>query len=182
VRPVGGVRGVAVDIRIISATNRDLTVLAREGRFREDLLARLAGHVVTLPALRERKEDLGLLIATLLRRIAPERTGWRLSQDAATALFLHEWPFNVRELEHMLRSAVAVSASDEIGLASLPEALRGLGSDGEGSDPQRETLLRLFEQHGGNVAAVARELKTSRSQVRRLAERYAIVVEAFRTP
>src|SRR5207244_11071980 len=100
VLPVGATRPVHVDVRVVAAAQRDLRSLAAAGRFRPDLLARLDAFTVALPPLRERREDLGLLCAALLRRLAPDRCErLRLEPDAARALLHHAWPLNVRELE-----------------------------------------------------------------------------------
>src|SRR5205085_765050 len=83
-------------VRVIAATHRDLPAMVAEGTFREDLFARISGYVVSLPPLRERREDLGLIIAALLRRITPQRK-LALAPEAGRALLAHRWPGNVRE-------------------------------------------------------------------------------------
>jgi DNA-binding NtrC family response regulator len=153
--------------------------VAREA-LRPDLAARLTGHVLTLPPLRERREDLGLVVAELLHRIdGGEREGRALRPSAARALCAHAWPGNVRELEHVLRAAVA-SAGAEIALEDLPERLHarppgGARPAGERDEADRRALIvNLLEKHAGNLSAVARALGTSRSQLRRLGERLGI--------
>src|SRR5690606_32061786 len=124
VLPVGGTRPHKVDVRVVSATHRDLKARAAEGGFREDLYARLAGFCVHLPPLAQRREDLGMLIAVLLERIAgPRAASLRLSRSAARALYRYAWPLNVRELEHALAAAVAICDGGEIDLEHLPEEL-----------------------------------------------------------
>ena len=104
---VGGTQTVKVDVRIICATHRDLEKMVRRGEFREDLYYRLRGVTIDMPALRNRLEDLPILSASLLDRIANERSeaSRRLSPESIRLLAAHRWPGNVRELENVLRSA-----------------------------------------------------------------------------
>ncbi len=182
-RQLGANRVQKIDVRVVSATHRDLDALVAQGDFRRDLRARITGHVLGLPPLRARREDLGRLCAELLARIdetkRPER---RFARDAARALFAYDWPNNVRELEHVLAAACAVT-DGEIRLRHLPSELlhvrhvkAPLPSVSRGA--RRELLVRLLDEHAGNVSAVARALGTSRSQVRRLAEKYGIEIRA----
>jgi len=121
--PIGAVRPVQVDVRVIAATDRDLRALPPE-RFRVDLLGRLAGHRLVLPPLRERREDLGLLIRELIRRQAGSEAGRvMLTIEAARALLLHSWPLNVRELEQALRAALMLASGGAVALEHLPGAI-----------------------------------------------------------
>jgi transcriptional regulator with PAS, ATPase and Fis domain len=169
--PVGGNAPLAIDVRMIAATHRDLPSLVASGAFREDLFARVAGHAVTLPPLRERREDIGLVVGTLL-----ERGGYRSARftpDAARALLTYSWPRNVRELEHALKSAIAVAGSEPIAPSHLPEPVRTARR--VAGEPESEgRFLDLVREHDGNVSAVARALGTSRSQVRRIASRLQV--------
>ena len=122
---VGSTRPVKVDVRVLAATHRDLERLVGSGEFRADLLARLTGFTVRMPPLRWRREDLGLLIAALLRRIAPERAARvQLTGEAARALLRYRWPLNIRELEKCLAAAVVLAGEGPIELAHLPEPVR----------------------------------------------------------
>ena len=170
VLPLGGDRTVAVDVRVVAATNRDVAELVTSGQLRRDLYARLRGYEVRMPPLHARLEDLGLLIAALLARLSPGAPA-RLSRAAARALFAYAWPFNIRELEHTLGAALAV-ARDKIGLDALPASLRDPAAPLSAGD--RDRLVALVAKHGGNLSAVARELATSRSQVRRLLARHGV--------
>src|SRR5262249_47295082 len=96
--PVGGDRAVGVDLRVVSATNKHLGRMARSGSFRHDLLARLDGVRLQLPPLRDRREDVPLLISTLLGRLASDRTDVKLAPEAAQLLLEYAWPLNIREL------------------------------------------------------------------------------------
>jgi len=124
VMPVGAARPIKVDVRVLAATQRNLDALAEEQHFRSDLLARLSGVTLELPPLRERREDLGLLIRALLRRQLGDAAGRiTFTCEAARALFLHRWPLNVRELENALQAAVVFAGSEPIGLRHLPAAM-----------------------------------------------------------
>jgi transcriptional regulator with PAS, ATPase and Fis domain len=110
VRPVGSTQVVNVDVRIVAATHMPLAELIERGAFRRDLYARLAGYTFMLAPLRERRVDIGLLIAALLSAgKLGARRGIRLQGDAARALVRHDWPMNVRELEQCLHAACMLS-------------------------------------------------------------------------
>jgi transcriptional regulator with GAF, ATPase, and Fis domain len=124
VLPVGAERPISVDLRVVSATHRGLEAAIEAGTFRGDLFARLRGFVLDLPPLRARREDVGLLLAELLRRrLEGNAEGVTLSATAARALLLHAWPFNVRELDRVLGSALAQAAGGPIRLEHLPPAM-----------------------------------------------------------
>jgi transcriptional regulator of acetoin/glycerol metabolism len=173
---VGDTEPIPVNARIVAATNRELTDEIAAGRFRNDLFARLAGLTVRLVPLRERSADLGLLIASLLRRLAPATNAVRIAGPAARALLDHDWPNNVRELEMCLRAAGELAGWGKIALRHLPEPIAAARA----ADPQRDQLVALLEAHQGNLAAVARELKTSRMQVHRLLKRCGLGPSTFR--
>jgi sigma54-dependent transcription regulator len=180
VLPLGSDQPVSVDVKIVAATHRDLEELVREGAFREDLLGRIAGYELELPPLRARREDLGLVIGSVLMRGGSDRASF--TAEAAAALFEHTWPRNVRELEHALTAALAVSGQGTVALDHLPESVRRAQSFVAGTSDERARLLSLLARHDGNVSAVARALATSRSQVRRLAQRLDIDLTTFRAP
>ena len=122
VLPLGATKPVPVDLRVVAAT---LKPIEESPAFRPDLYARVAAFVHRLVPLRERRADLGLLIADLLPRLAPERAAkLRLAPDFVTALVSHEWPLNVRELEHVLSVAVVTSTEDLLRLEHVGDALR----------------------------------------------------------
>jgi transcriptional regulator with AAA-type ATPase domain len=187
---LGDTRPTRVDVRFVAATHRDVADLIERGEFRRDLHARLNGHVLALPPLRHRREDLGLLIRALLATIdGGDRV--RLSATAARLLFRYDWPGNVRELEKALSSAAALAGDEPIAPADLPAALRGApGADGPApaaatspaSDEAalRAQLVTLLQQHGGNVAAVARAMGKEPMQIRRWVRRFALELDAYR--
>jgi transcriptional regulator with AAA-type ATPase domain len=187
VRPIGGTRPVAVDLRVIAATHHPLHQMVTDGAFRADLFARLAGHALTLPPLRARREDLGLLVGALLARLAPEQAREiRIHSRAAQAMLRHSWPANVRELEKCLGTAVVLARDGgQIEVDHLPEAvqraLAGPAADQAIEDAaRREELVALLREHGGNVTAVAKTMGKARMQIQRWLKRYAIDAEKFR--
>jgi two-component system response regulator PilR (NtrC family) len=123
--PVGAVEPIRSDVRVVAATNADLGRLVEEGKFREDLFYRLCVISIGLPPLRERKEDIPLLVEALVSRAAREndRPVPSVTSDAMKALLDHDWPGNVRELENVLERAV-VLGSGVIDLDQLPDAVR----------------------------------------------------------
>jgi sigma-54 dependent transcriptional regulator, acetoin dehydrogenase operon transcriptional activator AcoR len=184
--PIGSDRPVRVDLRVVSATHRSLDRDVESGRFRADLRARLLGFAIELPPLRDRREDLGHVIAALLERLSPGREV-AFTIDAATALYDHSWPLNIRELERSLAGALAV-ARGRIEPAHLPQAVREPTSTPPGSNVEqiaveelsdddrrlRDELAAAIARHGGNLAAVARELGKDRTQIRRWMKRFGL--------
>jgi DNA-binding NtrC family response regulator len=197
VRPVGATSSTPVDIRVIAASHQDIPARVNMGKFRKDLYARLSGLVVELPDLADRIEDLGLIVSTLLPRVAGERAETiSFDRDAARALFCYEWPLNIRELEQALRSAAALAGGGEITLEHLPAAISATVLAGEVEDEApaapvrdaarmsdqdlREHLTGLLREHNGNLAAVARATGKARMQVYRWCKRLGIDASAFR--
>jgi transcriptional regulator of acetoin/glycerol metabolism len=195
--PVGDTRPQPVELRVVAATHQDLGRLVAEGRFRADLYARLAGHTFRLPSLRERREDLGLLVGTLLRRIGGPGAGrLSLSRDAARALLRYPWPLNVRELRQCLERAVILCGDGPIRpehlpgpvLAPAPEDVPATAtpqaapprSGFEGGRPGPEALAALLAEHGGNLSAVARALGKERTQVRRWMRQHRLSLADYR--
>jgi DNA-binding NtrC family response regulator len=194
VRAVGRTQATQVDVRVIAATHRDLSGQVDAGGFRADLYARLAGWVLRIPPLRERRDD----ILELAHGALDEHRGGKLALScrAAEALLLHDWPFNVRELENAIASAAVRAEDGAIRCQHLPPEIaeRVLGRDGARvrearSDdlaarapvvPTEAELRQLLVEHGGNVQHVARALRKDRQQVYRWLKRYEIDVAAIR--
>jgi transcriptional regulator with GAF, ATPase, and Fis domain len=149
---VGATRPVKVDVRVLAATHRDLAALVQSGEFRADLLSRIAGFHVRLPPLRERPEDLGLLVGALLKKVAGDAAAHvRLTCEAARALARYRWPLNVRELEQCLRAALVLAGTQPIDLVHLPEPVRaalheGPAAAGSAPDPTDPDLPTLASQ------------------------------------
>ncbi|HZE26449.1 MAG TPA: sigma-54 dependent transcriptional regulator [Terriglobales bacterium] len=127
---LGGIHELQVDVRIIAATNVDLRQLVREGKFREDLFYRLNVITVDLPPLRQRKEDIPLLVEHFLRKYSEEneRQYRRLTPEGLRPLVGYSWPGNVRELENVIERAVVLSSGQEIGVDLLPDQIAGRGT------------------------------------------------------
>jgi two-component system NtrC family response regulator len=170
VRPVGATRGVKVDVRIVAATNRDLSAEVQRGTFREDLFFRIAGVRVALPPLRERREDLAALCATVLGALGETRP---LAPDAMRALLSHPLPGNVRELEQALRRASIVADGDtlravDLGLDRTP--VRAPRS----REPTRAEVEAALAEHRGNRSRAASALGVHRTTVHRLLDKHGI--------
>jgi sigma-54 dependent transcriptional regulator, acetoin dehydrogenase operon transcriptional activator AcoR len=186
VLPVGADRPIKIDLRVVSATHRDLDGMVARGGFRADLLGRLSGFHIELPPLRDRREDLGILTRALLRRAgAPEDVAF--SCKAARALLRYAWPSNIRELEKCLSSAVVLAQGDPtiIDIQHLPEGVRASLNrlrppipDLPPEDAERRVkLAALLLQHRGNIAAVARAMGKAPMQVHRWIKRYELEPE-----
>ena len=172
VRPVGGSEEKAIDVRLITASNRPLSELIDAGKLREDLYYRLAVVELALPPLRERRSDIPLLCEHFLRRIAKERgePSKRLSRDALQRLCAHDFPGNVRELEHLLVNATVFAGCDCIEaqeLAIETDRVSGPSSSELGDyesfkDAERDRMLATLNAQGWNRAKAARALGMAR--------------------
>ena len=140
---LGGIQEIQVDVRIIAATNVDLRQMVREGRFREDLFYRLNVITVDLPALRQRKEDVPLLVDHFLKKYSDEndRPRRRITTEALRPLLSYPWPGNVRELENVIERAVVLSGDSEIGIDLLPDHIVGRGTAIPAIDPNSGASL-----------------------------------------
>src|SRR5882724_8610309 len=140
---LGGIQEVQVDVRIIAATNVDLRNMVREGRFREDLFYRLNVISIELPPLRQRKEDIPLLVEFFLKKYAEEneRQVRRITPEALRPLIAYSWPGNVRELENVIERAVVLSSGPEISMDLLPDSMMGRGSSFTMHDPASDASL-----------------------------------------
>jgi DNA-binding NtrC family response regulator len=188
VRPVGSSETVRVDVRIVAATHQDLKTRIADGRFRHDLYGRLAGFEAALVPLRERREDLGTIIAALLPRLAgvvedPARI--TLHRQAARALLGYTYPLNVRELEQALRTAAVLADGREIRVEHLPEAIRthvpaGAAALRAEDRALRERLIEVLRESNGNVMAAGRAMNRAPIQIRRWCRRLGVDVTSYR--
>jgi DNA-binding NtrC family response regulator len=179
---VGGQEPIDVDTRLIAATNRDLKKMVAEGKFREDLYYRLYVVVIQLPALRERKSDIPLLLKHYLDLFNQEnnRAIEGFSPDALDLLMAYRWPGNVRELRNVVEQMVVLSRSQRIGVRDLPAHLRETGSLGgtlqvEGGtleDMEKRALLQALKESGGNRTHAAEKLGISRRTLHRKIAEY----------
>src|SRR5579863_9243009 len=140
---LGGISEVQVDVRIIAATNIDLRQMVREGRFRADLFYRLNVITIELPPLRQRKEDIPLLVEFFLKKYAEEndRPVRNITPEALRPLMAYSWPGNVRELENVIERAVVLSSGTEISADLLPDSMLGRGSSFAMHDPPSDSSL-----------------------------------------
>lgn len=166
VRPVGALRAVALDFRLLCSTNRDLEAAVRAGRFREDLYFRINTVTLLVPPLRDRREDIPVVAEGCLARFRAQyrRAVEGISLEAYRALMAHAWPGNVRELEHAVERAVIVTAGPEIELADLPDTIVGRAAVRATADTsplptlealERDAITRALERTGGNKRAAA---------------------------
>jgi two-component system, NtrC family, response regulator AtoC len=140
VRPVGSNQRVKVDVRVIAATNRDLEAAYKNGTFRKDLYFRLNVVTVHVPALRERRSDIPMLVNWFLERYAPG-SGPQVSSGAMKALMQYDWPGNVRELENCIERAVALGNGRSIDLGDLPPSIAAGSIGGAATTSERSTAL-----------------------------------------
>ena len=175
VRAVGAATATRVDLRVVAATHRDLEAMVEEGKFREDLLARLAGFRLELPPLCERRCDLAAILGERFAEVT-------FSAGAARALFAYGWPRNVRELARVVERATALAGGGEVRTSHLPDevAAAKLAVAPAAADARRDELVALLEKHRGNVSRVASDLGRLRQQVQRWLKRYAIDPARFR--
>jgi len=186
---VGGEETIKVDVRVVSATHRDIQADVATGRFREDLFYRL--HVVpcVVPPLRERKDDIPRLVAHFIAKLGPRTnpTITGLTEVALARLMTHGWPGNVRELENVIEQALVFAEGDKIDLGALPVAVRGGASEntlavptGEMSLPdiledlERQLIQRAYERSGGVKTECARLLGIKTSALYYKLEKYGI--------
>ncbi len=177
---VGGRRVIPLDVRIIAATNRDLSEEVRQGRFREDLYFRLSVVNIVLPPLRERRDDVLFLGRHFLSRYANEysRGNIHFSREALRSLQRHDWPGNVRELEHRVQRAVVMSSGRTVRPADLELAagpsvsvapLRIVRDQAE-----RQLVIEALKRNCGNITRSAKELAISRPTYHDLLKKYQI--------
>jgi len=173
---VGDYRPIKVDVRIIAATNQNLRSLVEKGRFREDLFYRLNVFNIHMPPLRERTEDIPLLIAHFIKECSREMRKQikSVSDEAMSSLLQHNWRGNVRELMNMIESACVLCAGNTIQTEHLPPILETWTSIDATSDRDIREALRLTR---GNKAKAARLLGIHRSTLYRRMERYGIATE-----
>jgi DNA-binding NtrC family response regulator len=185
IRPVGSVKCVPINVRILAATNRDLERAVAEGTFRRDLYFRLNVLTLRIPPLRERRQDIPLLVAHFLERQGRETgTEKTISDDALKALLSYDWPGNVRELENCLERACALSSADELQVRDLPTQvysvpmdLLGMSQPSNGIVPiaeiERQTILNALAQVNGDKMMAARLLGIGKTTLYRKLKEYA---------
>jgi two-component system, NtrC family, response regulator AtoC len=184
---VGGNQALRADVRLIAATNKNLETLVREGKFRDDLFFRLNVVRITMPPLRERKDDIPLLVRSFVRHFskANEKSIVDLTPDSMNALLTYSWPGNVRELRTAIEHGVVMATGPKITVRDLPSAVReaaratlprGISpakAFGEKSSPldihetEKKLILQALATTNGNVTAAAKKLGISRRTLHR---------------
>jgi transcriptional regulator with PAS, ATPase and Fis domain len=184
VRPVGSSRAVRTDVRILAATNVDVERAVAEGKFRQDLFYRLGVVIITLPPLRERREDIPLLIERFMKgAVAKAGKQVELTAAAVESLSAYPWPGNVRELENMIERLVVFSRGSRIDLGDLPPTVTPRGPTLERrlfddlpplEEIERRYLLHVLEQVSNNRTRAAEVMGIDRRTLYRMAERFGI--------
>ena len=181
---VGGTEPVACDTRIIAATNRNLKNMIIDGVFREDLYYRLSVFPIQLPALRERREDVRLLVDHFVARAAREFHIPELSVSPATLQVLeqYDWPGNVRELQNVVERSVLMSDGPILLASHLPADIQASANSDDTARPEstlwgqeRQLILATLEKHDWNQSKVARELGVTRYHIRHRIKKYHLV-------
>ncbi len=195
-RPIGGTENLHTDVRVISATNKDLALSIKQKHFREDLFYRLNVITITLPPLRERKDDIPLLASYFLKHFS-EKTQKKISHiatDALQTLQEYHWPGNVRELENVIERAVVLSETDILTARELPPKLLGeIFYRQESESPQdlanlayrqaKEKALNLFnrayishlmKETGGNISLASKRAGMDRSNFKKIVKKSQI--------
>ena len=187
IRPIGTTQTIPVDVRIISATHRNLEEAIKAGSFREDLYYRLNVVSFALPALCERREDIPVLATHFLNQLA-ERYKKPLNGFAAEAmetLVKAAWPGNVRELYNVVEQAVALSTTSIITPALVDSAMRGQSAElssfeSARSEFERDYLAKLLKITGGNVTQAAKLAKRNRTEFYKLLQRHHLDPKLFK--
>jgi len=187
VRPVGSTQAIPVDVRVISATHRDLDSQRELGLFREDLYYRLNVVSLKLPSLADRREDIPLLAAHILRKLAERyrKPAPSLAPDAMALLVAAPWPGNIRQLLNLLEQSVALATTQVIPATLVQAALK---EDAAALVPfeearktfERDYLVRLLKITGGNVTQAAQLAKRNRTEFYKLLQRHRLEPGMFK--
>jgi transcriptional regulator with PAS, ATPase and Fis domain len=182
IRRVGAERSIKINARVVAATNRDLRAAVDAGTFREDLYFRLGAFIITVPPLRDRREDIPPLVHHFLVRAAArmKKDVTAVSADAMTALMNYSWPGNVRELEHAVERAVILASGPSIRVRELPPEITQKRRHRPGDDTldlqeqERVMIERALEKVGGNRRRAAEALKISTVTLWRKMKQYGL--------
>jgi DNA-binding NtrC family response regulator len=191
---IGGDKPIPVDVRVLVATHRDLGALAREGKFRQDLFHRVYVFPLFLPPLRQRPEDIPILIEHFAKQLCAQN-GWKaisFTAEAIQMLQAHPWPGNVRELRNVVERLMLLATGGQVDATTVELALPQLGSTDlpQGSHPgtlaervqvfERETILRELKRHHSHITNTARALGLERSHLYKKCEQLGIDLSAIR--
>ena len=185
IRPVGSTARVPINVRILAATNKDLEQGVAQGTFRRDLYFRLNVLTLRIPPLRERRQDIPLLVAHFLEKLSRDAGHERtLDDDALKALLAYDWPGNVRELENSLERACAITTGSTIRVPDLPTSIHGVRVEAPGSaamqskiipmaELEKQTILNTIVQLNGDKLMAARLLGIGKTTLYRKLKEYA---------
>ena len=194
VERIGGDRPITVDVRVIVATHRDLEAQVREGKFREDLFHRVFVFPLRLPPLRERREDIPVLVEHFALQVS-SANGWkpmRFTEDAIKALQNHAWPGNIRELRNAVERLMLLATSDEVTVETAALALPVTMASGDSSAAttgpladrvrafEKQTILAELKRNHYQISNTARALGLERSHLYKKAEQVGIDLKATR--
>ncbi|HSM85022.1 MAG TPA: sigma-54 dependent transcriptional regulator [Candidatus Limnocylindrales bacterium] len=188
IRRVGSHKYTPVNVRILAASNRDLTRMMAAGQFREDLYYRLSVVEIKLPSLEERREDIPLLVQHFLKRSNHKNNrNVTIAADGLRALTAAPWPGNVRELENLVERLAIFCTSGEIGAADVENERRTVPSNGAAiesaktlEDMERQHIMRVLQEHAGNKSKAARALGIERKTLYQKARRLGIDLQVER--
>jgi two-component system response regulator HydG len=187
VRPVGSLKPISIDVRVLAATNRDLELAVAQGTFRKDLYFRLNVLTLRIPPLRQRKQDIPLLVGHFLERLARSTGVQRNISDEALKLMLgYDWPGNIRELENCIERAIALTSGPTIHIADLPTSIqnwreqiepaaeRSVGRRGilPIAEMEKQAILGAIEQLHGDKLEAARLLGIGKTTLYRKLKEY----------
>jgi len=181
IKPVGSTDRVAIEMRVIAATNRELENAVRQGQFRQDLFFRLNVVQIKLPPLHERKGDIPLLVSSFLEKFSNERgQTFKMSEDAMARLIAYDWPGNVRELENCIERAVALSSGPLLHVVDLPTNLQYGSNERTAQNDEilpleeleRRAIFRALKEAGGDKLAAARLLGIGKTTLYRKLKQY----------
>ena len=182
---VGGSKTLNVDVRLIAATNKDLKKLVSEGKFRDDLFYRLSVVTIALPPLRERRDDIPLLVSAFLKQTARENNKdvREITQEAVNVLMAYDWPGNVRELRNTIEQMVVLARSERLTLRDVPMAIRG-GADLTKisvvrtgmtvEEAERQLIIQALKEMRGNRTRAAQKIGMSRRTLHRKLKKYGL--------
>jgi PAS domain S-box-containing protein len=183
-QPLGGIQPIKADVRIIAATNQDLTTLVKKGNFRHDLYYRINVVNLSLPPLRERKEDIPMLVEHFISRMnyLHGKSVGGISQEALALLMFHHYPGNIRELENIIEHAFVLCPAGKIKLSCLPENLQTLYIDPKRQlkpnnvlkSTEARVIMEVLKRNNFNRSAAARELDIHKSTLYRKIKRLGI--------
>ncbi len=184
---VGGTKTIQVDVRLVAATNKDLKKLVSEGKFRDDLFYRLSVVTVNLPPLRDRRQDVPLLVQAFIRQCSAEngKPVRDITAEAVNTLMAYDWPGNVRELRNTIEQMVVLSRGERLTLRDVPAAIRGgadltkisvvrPGTTMTVEEAERQLIVQALKETDGNRTRAAQRIGMSRRTLHRKLKKYGL--------